>query len=278
VSNKERRFPLSRPGNSIREAMAALAHEELRGAKHPATSQFIAYYRGEIPSAEAAAIREHLSLCDDCSALVLDAAEFFADEDEEEEAAEATTPSDDVEAAWEELRALVSGAKTPPSPPTLILPPPPSIPQRSLVRSLAFAYGVAAVFAALSVGLFLFKGTSPPQQPQVNAGFYDLTSSHSERGEGPLPTPVRFRSPDDSAHLILNPEVVADSARYGVRIRDADGGIIWRSEALELQASGVFHLSLPARAFPPGRYSLELYGIKEDRETLLGIYRIAIEK
>jgi putative zinc finger protein len=264
--------PLSRSGPSLREAMAALAREELRGAEHPSTSRLIAYHRGELPPAEEATVMEHLSLCEECAALVLDAAEFFADDDEEE-----ATPAD-LEASWQELRAETPRAEERPPSRVPALSPPPSIPRRSLVRSLAFAYGLAATFAAVSVGLILFHGRSPAPRPQANAGLYDLTSSNSERGEGTQPTRIRFRSPDASALLILNPAVVPNSSRYGVRIHRTDGAVVWRSEDLELQTLGAFHLSLPAGALPPGRYSLDLYGITEGRERLLGTYRIEIEK
>jgi hypothetical protein len=260
---------LSRSGHPIREAMLALARQELRGAEHPSTSRIIAYYRGEVPPPEAAVIAEHLSLCEECTSIALDAAEFFADD--EEDAAPA-----DLEASWQQLRAAAPRVEEHPLSPVPALSPPRTIPRRSLVRSLAFAYGLAAAFAALSIGLVLFHGKSQAPQPQANEAIYDLTSSGSERGEEAQVTRIRFRSPGGSALLILNPAVAANSARYGVRIRRADRAVVWRSEDLERQAPGAFHLSLPAGALPPGRYSVDLYGITAGRERLLGIYRIEI--
>jgi hypothetical protein len=251
--------------------MVALSREELRGKEHPSTSRLIAYQRGEISTTELAAITEHLSLCKDCAALVLDAAEFFADDDEEEVA-----PAD-LETSWQELRAAMSGEATfAPSPATFT--PPPSIPKRSLFRSLTFAYSLAAMFAAVSFGLVVFQRANPPSQPQVNVGLYDLTPSSSERGEEGQATPIRFQASESSAFLILNPAVVTNSAHYGVRIRGGDGHVIWRSESLRLQAPGGFHLSLPADALPLGRYSLELYGIQAGQETPLGTYLIEIKE
>lgn len=255
---------MSRSSQPIREAMAALAREELRGATHPQPRRLAAYQRGELPPAEAAAIAEHLSLCSACTAIVLDAAEFFATGDEEETAAA------DQEESWRELQA--ARAKTAATAPT----PPRPIPRRSLFRSLGFAYGLAAVFAAVSVGLIVFRGTPPPPQPQVNPGLYDLAPSGAARGEEARPKPIHFQTPGGSALLILNPAVIPSSARYGVRIRRMDGPVVWRSEDLVPQASGSFHLSLPAGALPPGRYELELYGGTEGRETALGAYRIEI--
>jgi len=262
--------------NPIHEAMVVLAREELRGAEHLSTTRLMAYHRGEIPPSETTAIMEHLSLCKECSSLMLEVAEFFADDDEEEE--DSAPP--DLEPAWQELQGAMSGAKQrrPPSPSPVLSLPPAAPPQRSVVRSLAFAYGVAATFAAVSIGLVVFKETTSPLGPQVNTGLYDLTPSGSDRAEAADATPIRFRTPGDSALLILNPEVAPDSARYGVLIHSAAGAVVWRSEDLVLQTPGGFHLSLPAGALPPGRYSLKLYGITEGREIPLGTYPIAIEK
>lgn len=271
---------MSKSHNSIHDAMIALTREELRSAEHLSTSRLIAYHRGEIPPTETTAITEHLSLCKQCSSLMLDVAEFFAEEEEDEEDEDATPPN--LEPAWQELRGVMSGAKQrrPPSPVPVLSPPPAAPPQRSVVRSLAFAYGVAATCVAVSVGLVVFRETTPPR-PQVNTGLYDLRPSGSDRAAATDATPIRFRTPGDSALLILNPEGTPDSARYGVRIRrtngTTDGAIVWQSEDLVLQAPGGFHLSLPADALPPGRYSLKLYGITQSRETPLGTYPIAIE-
>jgi hypothetical protein len=255
--------------------MAALAREELRGATHPPPRRLAAYQRGELPPAEAAAVAEHLSLCSACTAVVLDAAEFFAadDEDHDEEAAAA-----DQEESWRELQA--ARAKTEERRPAAAPAPPPPrpSPRRPLFRSLGFAYGLAAVFAAVNVGLIVFRGPQPPPQPQVNAGLYDLAPSGAARGEEARPTPIRFQTPGGSALLILNPAVVPGSARYGVRIRRTDGSVVWRSEDLVPQSSASFHLSLPAGALPLGQYELELYGVTEGRETALGEYRIEVEE
>ena len=269
-----------RPGHSLREAMSALAREELAGKEHPETSRLVAYHRGELPPAEAAAIREHLSLCDPCAEVVLDAADFFAaaadaaDEEDEE-----TAPAD-LDAAWEEIRAATGrGQARPPSPATPApMPASPPPPRRPLYRSLPFAYGLAATFAVLSLGLVLFRGASAPSAPQVNAGLYDLTSINAERSERTEPKTIRFRSPEDIALLILNPEVASHAPRHGVRIRNAQGGVVWSSEDLEPQEPGGFRLGLTGRGLPAGRYSVELYGITGSQETPVGTYPIVIEK
>jgi Putative zinc-finger len=252
--------------------MDALARDELNGAEHLSTNGLLAYHRGELPPAESAAVREHLSLCPECAAAVLDAADFFADDEEDEEGG----PSADLEARWRNLRAALGRPEE--RPPFQAAPAPPH--RRSLVRSLPFAYGLAAAFAALSISLLFFRGAAPPPRPQANAGLYDLAPVGVERGEGGggERRSIRFRSPQGSALLILNPAVTSRYPRHGARIRRTDGTVVWSSEDLVPQQPGGFYLSLPAGALPAGDYSIELYGIAEGGETPLGTYPIAIEK
>ena len=168
--------------------MTVLAREVLRGTEHPSTKHLIAYQRGRMPPAEEAAIREHLSLCQECTGLVLDAADFFADDQDEE-----ATPAD-LEASWQRIcEAMRIPDERSPAPALA-----PGGPLRSpLLQSLAFAYALAATFAAVSVGLFVFAagGKGPPLQPQANVRIYDLTSSNSQRGDETKLSSIRFRSP-----------------------------------------------------------------------------------
>jgi len=263
--------------------MTVLAREELRGAAHPSSRELIAYHRGQLLPAEEAAIRQHLSLCAQCTQLVLDAADFLAGGEEPE-----ASPAD-LESSWQQLQAALHGASERPSPSRPAAAPPgpspapaPAGPPRfSLVRSLGFAYALAGAFAAASMGLLVFiaQRQSPPPRPQANVGLYDLAAANSRQGEGIEIASIRFASPADSALLILNPAArVAPSARHGVRIRRHDGSVIWHFEGLVPQPAGGFHLGLPAGALPPGTYDLELYEIAAGREASLGTYSIAIEK
>jgi hypothetical protein len=109
---------------------------------------------------------------------------------------------------------------------------------------------------------------------------YDLAPADSQRAEPVEETEIRLPGPDGSAHLILNPSAMAVPAppRYGVRFRGADGDVVWQNEALLPQKLGIFRLGLPAGALPPGRYTIELYGLRDGREEPLGTYRIVLRE
>src|SRR6185295_5573971 len=93
----------------IHVAMADLAREEVRGAEHPAPNRLVAYHRGELPASEAAAVVDHLSLCPECAALLLEAVRFLEDDEEEEEEDEAK----ETEEAWRALQAARRGQESP---------------------------------------------------------------------------------------------------------------------------------------------------------------------
>jgi hypothetical protein len=246
--------------------MQALAREELGGAEHPSASKLIARHRGALPAAAAAAITEHLSLCSACTALALDVAELFGGDEDEEEPAPG-----EVEAVWRQLHTAQRKAET---------VPPARPPRRPWFRSLAFAYGLAASFAAAGIAVLLLRPlTGPPPRPQANAGLYDLAPAAGERGQASRPAAIRFRTHRDSALLILNPAVVAEAPQAVLRIRRADGVEVWRLDGLDRQPNGAFHLGLPAGALAPGSYSLELYGTGATGAPgpLLGTYWITLE-
>jgi hypothetical protein len=250
---------LSRLDDRFHRAVAQLAREELRDGEHVPMERLVAHHRGELTAPEASAVAGHLALCGDCTQRLLDAAEFLADDEEDTEAEEA-------EASRRPLQTSQAGGLSG-RPPLL-----------SLSRSLGFAYGLAAVFAMLALGLALFsRGAGGPPAPRPNEPAFDLASVESQRGEVEETT-VPLSTPDSSAYLILNPPAPPTARRHGVRFRRTDGRVAWQDESFVPQALGTFRLRLPAGALPPGSYTIELYGLRNGREEPLGTFRIALRE
>jgi hypothetical protein len=267
---------LRRLDDRFRAAVDQLVREERRGGEHVPMQRLIAYHRGELPAPEAAAVADHLALCGDCTERLLDAAEFLADE-EELEAHEADASGQHLTAARAGGLAGCSGARPADA---AAHSRPARAPRRklSLLRSPRFAYGLAAVFAALSLGLLLFvrsSGAPGPPAPMPNEPAYDLAPAGSQRAAAAATT-IRLPAPAGSAHLILNPSAAPTAPRHGVRFRRADGRVVWQDESFVPQALGTFRLRLPAGAFPPGRYTIELYGLYDGREEPLGTYPVTL--
>ncbi len=270
---------------SFGEALARVTEALPAGVAHPPIDRLIAYHRRELSDAEASALAEHLSLCADCTSELLDAAAFLDDsEAEEDDAAEAESLWRQMEGTLRPFRPPAAERAEPeaPRPPVARFedhraaaakrnrPP--------VLRSLRFAYSLAAVFAALSVGLLGFvlrSGISGVPAFRLNEAIYDLAPSETERGEAA--TAIRYEG-RDSVTLILNPAAEAKVAVYGVRFRDPAGRVIREATGLAPQKFGRFQLGVPRGALPDGTYQVELYGLAGDREVPLGIYRLSLSR
>lgn len=246
---------------------------------HAPTVRLVAYRRGELSEADAAALAEHLSLCPACAGELLEIAEFLDDEGEEGDAEAAgrlwrriepeIRPGEKV-AERPEVQALRSTLRPP----------------RSIFRSLPAAYALAAAFAALSLGLFLFgRSAAPDLSPRLNEGLYDLSDRGTERGsaEGGGETAIDFSNGGRSAILILNPtHPAAPGGRYGVRFLRADGAVAWEArEGLAPRPLGTFQIGISRETFPAGRYIVELFETRdggERGERPLGRFRVSIQR
>jgi hypothetical protein len=279
---------LSKTSLTFREGVAQLtrtARETGEGSVHVPTVRLVAYRRGELAEAEASALAEHLSICPACASELLEIAELFDDAEEETEA---------DERLWRRIEAEIRPALPEVAPeiqpevarlplPTTLPAIPPRRPPRSIFRSLPVAYALAAGFAALSLGLFLFgrmHGTDAA--PRLNEGLYDLSDRGSERSirEVDRVKTIRFAEGSSSAILILNPtQAPAASGTYGVRFRRANGSVAWQAErGLVPQRLGTFQIGISRDSFSPGRYTVELFEARDGGELPLGTFLVSIEK
>lgn len=282
---------MTKPSLTFREGMSQLtrlARESAEGSAHAPTVRLVAYRRGELPEAEASALAEHLSICPACASELLEIAELFGDAEEDaEEEAEAD------ERLWRRIEAEIRPTVpevAPQNQPAIVLPLaqsrmaiPPRRPRRSIFRSLPAAYALAAGFAALSLGLFLFgRIHGQSAAPRLNEGLYDLSDRGTERGVLAVERvkSIRFAEGAVSAILILNPtQTVAPSGVFGVRFRRADGGVAWQADrGLVPQRLGSFQIGISRDSFPPGRYTVELFESRDGGELPLGTFLVSIER
>jgi hypothetical protein len=92
----------------LEDALKALAAEDrAEGIDHPSLETLLAYQEGSLPADPAEALREHLVLCEECSARLLDLDEFLAAEPPE---GDEPVPDSQVAAAWERLRPRLPSA------------------------------------------------------------------------------------------------------------------------------------------------------------------------
>ena len=276
------------PSPTFRQGVSRLARKERESAEasaHAPAVRLVAYRRGELSEADAAALAEHLSICPACASELLEIAEFLDDEGEEGEG-ETETAGRLWSRIEPEIRPVEELEERPAEPAMRsTLRPPGSLrpprPARSIFRSLPAAYALAAAFAALSLGLILFgRGAVPDLSPRLNEGLYDLSDRGTERGpaEAGGETAIEFAAGSDSATLILNPTRPADPAgRYGVRFLRADGGVAWEArQGLVPRPLGTFQIGISRETFPEGRYTVELFETRDEGERPLGRFPVSI--
>lgn len=246
----------------LRNALSGLALLEA----HPDPERLAAYHSGQaggLSPEEEARIQDHLALCRECAALLLDL-DGLADPGFGAEADPTAK-----EAVWRSLREEIA-------------PSAQVVPLRRPVRSSPrWLQALAASLLVATLGLSLWvaslrRTVAELSAPQANAPVLDLYSG-TARGEG-SPAPVLTVPPDVRFFtVILNPAGQRRYERYRVEIVRAGGEEVWSSQRIEPSPFGSFSLTLPRRAVEPGDYRVRLFGRSGATEELIDDYAFRVE-
>lgn len=227
---------------------------------HPEIELLVAYHHGRLAPGEADNLAEHLSLCDHCGDLLLDLGEFETDAfetDAAETGAAASDPASSadfaVERDWRSLSARLAEERD----------EQPPMPARRPTRPPGVAYGLAAGFFAVAVGLSLWVLTlrselTRLQAPQLNVPIVNLRPVGSLRSGDEA---VEARAAGDRFVVILNPSGEPADVEHRVRLLRADGDVwneIWSGTGLRPSDAGNFFLVLPRNLLPAGTYRLDV--------------------
>ena len=245
--------------------------EELRNAlsewalpdAHPDPERLAAYRAGELSPEEEGRVQDHLALCRECAALLLDldglAGPGFG------------AGADPIakEAVWQSLRKEIA-------------PQARVIPLRRPVRSSPrWLQALAASLLVATLGLSLWvaslrRTVTELSSPEANAPVLDLYASGT-RGEG-SPAPV-LTVPSNARFftLILNSAGQRRYERYRVEILRAGGGKVWSDRRIEPSSFGSFSLTLPRRAVGPGDFRVRLFGRSGETEEPIDDYAFRVE-
>lgn len=236
--------------------------------RHPDAATWVAYCRRQLPEGQAAALASHLAICSACCELVLDF-EAFQPEDEgaPDEEPEESKPAPSMRFAAE-------------APPTAEAPVVPFAPRRR-VRGGGPRQGwlVAASLSGVLVSAFLAYQAglrSRPSEPRKNVPLFDLQAVGSTRDGAQRVPEIRLPEGVGSALLLLNPASDPTGKRFGARIVNDEGTLLWYSEGLTPVVGPAFTVELPRGFLPPGRYRLELLGLDDDGEKSLGTFLLAV--
>lgn len=273
----------------IDDSVRGYASEKRRSlVEHPEIEDLTAYRRGELGAAAVEEIRDHLTLCEECSDLLLDLASFaeleppieayrLSERDVAEQKADLLERiSAEKDSAEEDSAEEDSGGKvlsfTPRSPP----------PAAGEVRVIpGWYHAVAASFLAAAVGLGFWSvslrqqiGTVAPEFNYRIIPLWPLDEDVFRGSEGPESSPV---SPELGlmVQMLIDEEVV--HREYRVVVYGADGGELWNRGGL-VRVAGRPAVYVPV-AFPPELWvpralRIKLYGLADEGAELVAEYEL----
>lgn len=238
--------------DNLRDATRKIAASARRhlGA-HPSPEELIAYHGGRLSAADEERLQDHLSLCPECTATVLDLASF-PDVQSRPGGPEPPVPP------WQSVRAGLQEEEQEQE-----QEQEPAEAGEGRPRRGKLFLALAATFLLATLGLSYWLGTLNPRS--VEGGFargdlplFTLAPQGADRirGEG------RISVPGDRFNLMLYVANPGSSGSYALEATSAGNprAAAWRLEDLVPTSEGMFLVvGLSRRELPSGRYHLRLY-------------------
>lgn len=263
--------------------LRSFLEEEGRSLDHPTSERLSDYHAGRLSADETDLLERHLRVCQECSGLLHDLAEF--EEFTPAPAAEALADRG-AQAAWQRLRErlpegvpeMVAGPRSGPVPVV-----PPKVPPRPSIawwRRPEPAYAVAATLLLCVIGLSfsvrsLSRRLDDMTKPKVNGAFETLFGEDDPtRGEVVIHVPQGGEFLSLALHLD-----VSTFATYEAEVHPAGksgGRPLWTIRGLKLSREGRLSFDL-RETLPPGSYQIDLFGLQgSDRRPITKyLFRIA---
>lgn len=208
---------------------------------HPDADELVAYHEGTLSPKDTQRVQDHLVACRECAALLADL-EGLGDPDF---GAEEEIPDDAGDIVWEKVREEIRKEA-----PAKALPPPIPFRRKETARMMSprWFQALAASLLVATVGLSAWVASlrgrvEELQRPQLNAPVLDLYPADSTRGDGG----PDVSAPADAPRILFVLHTVGRPAfdDYAVEILNADRQVVWKGGGLELDADGLFTLTLP---------------------------------
>jgi anti-sigma factor RsiW len=298
--------------NELKVALRALADESKPNlGGHVTPEELTAYHDGVMSADDQGRVQDHLVLCRECAALLLDLAAFPA---LSQEGGRQIQPAE-VATAWGVMQARLQreGALSVSRP---------SWRQR---MNLAFsstrvAYALAASLLVISLGLGLWtislrrenqqlaaslrerrgaeerviksldqasrqhesdiaelrRNIDELSQPQLNVPIADLYPRGFARNQGQAAATIDVPARVNLFTLVLNTAHDQTFPTYSLEIVDERSALVWQGRGLQKSALNNFTVSLARRLFPTGQYLVKLYGWRGERKRLVEEYAVRI--
>ncbi len=227
-------------------AVRALAAAERAAAgDHPTVEELTACSEGSLPAARAEAVLAHAAVCRECSALLLEYAEFTP------APAAGRAEADEVATAYRRTVERLGLRDEPPAR---------SRASRGRSEALLPWLLAAAGLAAVALGLWGWRehrAAADLRAPRLEVAAVDLEPAGSDRARGALADDPLDLSAGATLFLALPGSGAAGELE--VSLVDGAGELLWsRAGARRHPVLGNVTLHLPPRALAPGRYEIRI--------------------
>lgn len=272
---------------SFEESLRELAARRLAAEGHPTPEDLAAYQAGELAMDQRERIKDHLAICEDCSRLLLDLAEF----ERFEPARESIAPVDArAEASWQRLRERLKEEaeergemerEEDADEAVPILKPFPARRRVPVWRRPALPWALAAGLALCVAGLGMRMGSLERQvedlaRPQFLRAVVPLYSEDEvTRGGSDAGSPIRARERVGYDLLLPSDPSIPSYPLYSVEIVTAIGSAAPVPVGRERAVGGSLLVVLPS-APEPGDYFFQVSGVRGEKETPVGRYPFQI--
>lgn len=288
---------LDREKPPLNPKLRDLADRERRNlGPHPTPEQLADYHAEKLSAEEEERIQEHLALCPECAELFLDLVDFAGPEPARDVSG---LTDEEVDAAWQDMRARLSGTaaaaagKPPEAPPAAEVRTPRPVPEPP-PEPRAEAPAAAKVATVAEAGTVV-----PLQRPErqgdgayaprrlyqslaamfllttLGAGFWALSLQRQLREPQVGAVEVSLRPEGESTRsgstvpsareplsLRISSFDLPDSERYRVEILGSEGSTLWSREGVEAPPDdGPLRVDFRPGYFTPGEYRVHIVGL-----------------
>lgn len=243
--------------------------------KHPEIEELTAYRQGDLGASAVEEIRDHLTLCEECSDLLLDLASFTELEPPSEDY---RLSPQDVADQKAELLARVSAEEASGGKVLTFTPRPESVVTTREVRVIpGWYHGVAAALLAAAVGLgfwvAMLKGAPKPSSSGINLAQVNLAPSGLRGGPA-----EEVASLDEDLFMLLDLYDKTPSENYRVEIyADKVEKSLWSREGFKLHEGAYLTMLFPREIPLAQRYKIQVYGLRGAAPELLAEYFLRIQ-
>lgn len=269
------------------EALKAVSEQApSQEAPHPTPEELVAYQEGRLAESRRESVQDHLSLCPECTQVVVDLASF---PDIELGAVSHERTDDDEEQDWRRLEerlaeaargdALAVETRTEPSPGLW------TARDRPLRQGTSWLRAAAVFFLACTLGLSGWVATlknrlaDAPKtgQPETNIYFQDLAPAGVAGRRSTRATRVLVPAAMNSVLFFLTTDNFDNFDSYEGELVSEAGNERLLVRRLVHSSDGAFSIQWSRDALPSGSYRIELFGHTDSARTRIGTYRFVID-